>query len=180
MQIYVIICHTLQLFYNCIGQTIHTGSLRISRENTVKIFVIFRTDTAASLFKFLSADRFYKDHSSIHLLRLQLICKLYRCLDPHILSGMDRGRDQNCFSGITAADHCIGKGKFSSCQPQKTALLCSRFCPKRVFCLLQLFLLFFCADHKHRGRMIIQLLFLAPHSLPDIQIYGNGLKSNLF
>ena len=151
MQIYVIIRHTLQLFYNCISQTVHTGPFRISRKNTVKIFVIFRTDTAASLFKFLSADSFYKDHPSIHFLWLQLICKLYRCLDSHILSGMDRGSDQNCFSGITAADHCIGKGKFSACQPQKTAFLCSRFCPKRVLCFLQIFLLFFCADHKHRS-----------------------------
>ena len=184
----------MKLLNHLIRQTIHPGSLRIPRKYTIKILLILRADTAAPFLKFLPAYSLNQYHSSMELLRFQLTCKLNSSLDSHIFSSMDRSGDQNCLSGMRTADYCIRKRKLTSTQFQESTLFRTRSSTQHGILQIafpvisairithsvilgpDIFLFLHSADHKHRRRMIIQLLFLTPHPLPDPGIHCHRLK----
>ena len=184
----------MKLLNHLIRQTVHPGSIRISRKYTIQILLILRADTAAPLLKFLPAHSLDQNHSSMDLLRFQLIRKLNSSLDSHIFSSVDRSSDQNCLSGMRTADYCIRKRKLTSAQSQKSTLFHTRSSTQHGILQISfpvisairithsiilgpdVFLFLHSADHKHRRRMIIQLLFLTPHPLPDSGIHCHRFK----
>ena len=181
MNIYIKIRFALQCLHNRISQTFHPGSIRIPRKNTIQILFIFLANTAATFLKFSSTDSFYNNHAAIDFFRLQTLCKFYGSLNSHMLPCMNCCRNQNRFPRITSTDHSIRKSKLPSSKLQKTIFLSSWCSHKRtlhiilriILSRLQLFTIpvisrfFHSTNHKHRRRMIIQLLLLTPHSVPD-------------
>ena len=188
MNINIEICLTVQRLRHCIGQAFHSGSFRVSRENTVQVLIIFPADTATSFFKLSSTDCFHNDHPAIDLLRFQILSQFYSCLNSHMFSCVDCCSDQNCFARILSADHGIRKCKLSTAKFEKSVLF-GTWCSTERIQLLYSFLFFicvsipdilslsYCTDHKHRSRMIVQFLLLAPHTLPDFCVHRHRRKT---
>ena len=181
VQIDQIICRRIQLLRDGPGQLLHLCTLRISRKHPVQILMIFVSQAAAAMFKGRTIDYLNKDHRTRYFLRFQHSRQFHRRLDTHIFAGMDACRNQHCLSRFHPVENRCRQPEFPFGQFQISA---EPF--PRLYIQIQQMIRSICrpflsgTDHKHGGGTIIQFLFFAPDTFPDIFIRLHGFHIQLF
>ena len=127
VKINIIICYRKKLRYHCMGDTVSSCSVRVSREYTVQILAILVNHTHGPVLKSADIDKRNHDHISLQILWLKLFSQFHGSLNSYVFRTMYTCCDQNRRSILHSADHSCRHAHATSCDFDLTLCFLSLF-----------------------------------------------------